>query len=451
LNLLYKTIKFDAEILLNKIAMKRIFISLILISIVMMAMAQDAAVPMLNYKQLEKKLSASDEDIQNPKKNTKSKTWFSRGEMFQDINDVNIEFLRFGMSVMEAKLYYNEPSEIRTKEEEGVVTEEYVYKRIVLVFENGSLVDWEETQVIHENPLPEALEAYKKALEMDADGKLDDKILDNLNRFKRQCENKAIMAFTDDDYNKSVEYFELILEATDTRVYKGVADTIITYNTALAAKNAGDHEKAARYFRKAIDLNYGGSDAYYLLKNEYITLEDSSAAIATLEEGFERYPDTSLILIEIVNYYLTSGDAAKGLRYLELAEKKESSNPSIYFAKGTLFEKVGEDEKALQAYKQALEIDPDYFNAHFNIGALHYNNAVELYDIANSKEDLDEYNAAKAVADKELAKTLPYMEKAHELRPNDRPVLETLQTVYYRLQMMDKYEEVKAKLANLPK
>ena len=429
--------------------MKRIFSLLILISFVMVAMAQDPAVPMLNYNQLEKKLVKSDEDIQNPKKNSKAKTWFARGELFQDINDVNIEFLRIGMPAMEVKLYYNEPSEIRTKEEGGVVTEEFVYERIIIIFENGALSGWKETQVIHEEPLKEALEAYKKTIELDPDGKLDDKILENFDRFKRQCENKAIMSFSEQDYNGAVDYFELLLDATGTRVYKGVADTVIIYNTALAARNADDHKKAAEYFRKAIDLNYGGSDAFYLLKQEYIELEDSAAAIATLEEGFQRYPDTSLILIEIVNYYLTSGNAEKGLEYLELAEKAESGNPSIYFAKGTLYEKVGEDEKALHAYNQALEIDSDYFNAYFNIGALHYNNAVELYDVANTKEDLDEYNAAKKIADEELEKTIPPMEKAHELRPNDRAVLETLQTVYYRLQMMEKYEEVKEKLAKI--
>ncbi len=434
--------------------MKRLLFSLILISSVIMARAQDPAVPMLNYNQLEKKLAKSNEDIQDSKKNTKSKTWFSRGELFQDINDVNTEFLRYGMPAMEIKLYYNEPKEIRTKEEGGVVTEEYVYERIILTLENGNLVSWKETQVIHEDPLPEVLSAYKKAIELDPEGKLDDKLLENLDRFKRQCESKAIISFTSGDFNKSVEYFELIMDATSTRVYKGVADTVIIYNAALAAKNAGDHKKAAKYFKKAIDLNYGGSDAYYLLKNEYIALEDSAAAIATLEEGFERYPDTSLILIEIVNYYLTAGDAEKGLAYLELAEKKETSNPSIYFAKGTLFEKVGEDEKALLAYQQALDIDPEYFNAYFNIGALHYNNAVELYDVANSKEDLKEYNAAKAIADKELANCIEPMEKALPLAPDDKnkiAVLETLQTVYYRLQMLDKYEEAKAKLAEINK
>ena len=52
-------------------------------------------------------------------------------------------------------------------------------------------------------------------------------------------------------------------------------------------------------------------------------------------------------------------------------------------------------------------------------------------------------------ADEELALSIPYMEKAHELDPKDINSLQTLKTIYYRLQMMDKFNEVKEKLDSL--
>jgi Flp pilus assembly protein TadD len=94
-------------------------------------------------------------------------------------------------------------------------------------------------------------------------------------------------------------------------------------------------------------------------------------------------------------------------------------------------------------------VDPEFFNSWFNIGALHFNNAVELYDVANTKEDLDEYNAAKDIADEELKRAIEPMEKAHQLNPDEKGSLETLQTIYYRLQMTDEYDVVKAKLENM--
>jgi len=429
--------------------MKRIIFSVFLITCFILSHAQDVSTPTLNYGSLEKKLAKSDEDIKDPKKSSNPKTWVTRGEIFQDINDVNIEFIRWGMGTSEAKLFLRDPKEVRTVEEGGTVQQIYVYDRINLAFENDVLVDWEETQVIHPDPLPEAIASYEKALELDEEGKNDKKIKTNLDRLKNQLETKAIMGFNKQDYNKSFVAFENILRAGSTRVYEGIIDTIVVYNAALAARNASNHQKAIEYFRKAIDIGYGGSDAYYLLKNEFITVNDSNAAIRTLEEAYTKYPDTTLILIEIVNFYLSSGNSEQGLKYLELAQEQEASNPSIYFAQGTLFEKLGDKEKAMEFYNKAIEVDPEYFNAYFNIGALYYNNAVVMYDEANLIEDLKAYNEAKAKADEELKKAIPPMEKAYEINPEERATLETLQTIYYRLQMLDKYEEVKAKLSEM--
>jgi len=58
----------------------------------------------------------------------------------------------------------------------------------------------------------------------------------------------------------------------------------------------------------------------------------------------------------------------------------------------------------------------------------------------------------KAIEEKakvEFASALPYLEKAHEIEPQDRVVLETLQTVYVQLKMNDKAEAVNTKIEAL--
>ena len=429
--------------------MKRFIIATILLVGVFSVHAQDLATPTLNYSALEKKLKKSDEEINDAKDKVKPNTWFNRGELFLDIHEVNIEFIRLGMPSSEAKLYLKEPNEVKTVEEGGRTTEHHVYDRITLIYENDVLQDYVETQVIHPDPLPAALDAFKEALRLEEKGKLDKKVQEQLENLKRMAESDAIRHFTRNEYDKALGKFELILEASKTEVYENYVDSVIIYNAALAAKNAGNHELSAKYFEQAAEIGYGGSDTYYLLKNEYMALEDSAKALDALQRGHQLFPDTTLILFELVNYYLAVGNADAGMKFLTLAQEKESSNPSIYFAKGTLYERMGEKEKAMEAYKESLEVDPEFFNSWFNIGALHFNNAVEMYDEANTKEDLDEYNAAKAKADEELKRAIEPMEKAHQLNPEEKSALETLQTIYYRLQMTDKYEEVKQKLENM--
>lgn len=411
--------------------------------------AQDMASPTLNYSSLEKKLSKSDEDIMDAKDKTKPGTWFDRGELFLNIHEVNIEFLRLGMPLSEAQLYLKNANEVKTVEENGRTFQHHVYERVTLVFENDFLQDWEETKVIHPDPLPVALDAFKETLNLDEKGKLTKKVRDELENMKRMAEADAIRNFTKNEYAEALGKFELIMDASNTKAYDNYIDSIIIYNAALAAKNSGDHELAAKYFQESIDIGYGGSDAYYLLKNEYVELGDSAMALDALHKGYEAYPDTSLILFELVNYYLSTGDAEEGMRFLTLAQEKEPDNPSIYFARGVQYEAMGEKEKAMKAYKESLEVDPEFFNSWFNIGALHFNNAVELYDIANTKEDLDEYNAAKEKADAELKLSIEPMEKAFELNPDEKASLETLQTIYYRLGMTEEYEAIKAKIEGM--
>ena len=426
--------------------MKRIIISALILAGFTALQAQEVATPSLNFNVVKKKFDKSNEDIVDAKNKIKAKVWFDRGELMKDIYNVNTEFVRRAMPVSEAQLYLGKPAEIKTNDEGQ---ELYVYPRITLIFEGGAVVDWVETEKIVDNPLPIALEAYMEALRLDDKGKLDDKILKNLDELKSQIENEAIIRFTKKDFSGALDQFELILETSKADVYHGYIDSVVVYNAALAARNAENHKKSAAYFQKAIDINYGGSDAYYFLVREYITLKDSTKALSALQKGFEMYPDTTLILFELVNYYINTGDVKACMTYLNIAEEKDSGNPSIYFAKGTLYEKIGERDNAIKEYLRSLEVDPEFYNSWFNLGAAYFNNAVELYDVANTKEDLKEYNKAKAEADEALKKAIEPMEKAHSLKPDDPDSLETLKTIYYRLGEDEKYQEILKKLEGM--
>lgn len=427
--------------------MKRIIITTLILAGFVIVQAQESApTPTLNFNSLKKKFDKSNEDIQDEKAKLKANTWLKRGELLQDIHDVNTEFVRLGMPVSEAQLFLGDPDETKTNDEEQ---ELHVYERITLIFEDGTLTDWIETERILDKPLPLALEAYNEALRLDEKGKLNDKVLEGLERLKRQAEDDAIRQFTKRVYDMALVKFELIMETSKSPVFEGYIDSVVIYNSALAARNAGMHEKAADYFKRATEINYGGSDAYYLLVREYYTLKDSLKALETLQQGFTLYPDTTIILFELVNYYIGTDNAEEGMKYLELAEEAESTNPSIYFAKGSLFDRMGDRDKAIEEYKKSLEVDPEYYNSWYNLGAAYFNNAVELYDEANAKQDLDEYNKAKTVADDELKKAIDPMLKATEIMPAEVDPLETLKTIYYRLQMEEEYNQVIEQINNI--
>jgi len=62
-----------------------------------------------------------------------------------------------------------------------------------------------------------------------------------------------------------------------------------------------------------------------------------------------------------------------------------------------------------------------------------------------------EYDAKVAEGAEFLKLALPYMEKANELGDQEVAILESLRTIYYRLQMTDKYNEVNKILQSVKK
>ena len=93
--------------------MKKISFAIVLIMLInLVGKAQDpmaAQTNLLNYAPVENKLKKSNEDIQDPKKNIKAKTWVTRGNLMTEIYNFHNQYLRKGMPQTEVKLFFKEP------------------------------------------------------------------------------------------------------------------------------------------------------------------------------------------------------------------------------------------------------------------------------------------------------------------------------------------------------
>jgi hypothetical protein len=58
------------------------------------------------------------------------------------------------------------------------------------------------------------------------------------------------------------------------------------------------------------------------------------------------------------------------------------------------------------------------------------------------------YSQLKLDADALLIKSLPYLERADELQPNDQYTMRTLKDIYTRLSMVEKLKSINEKLGN---
>jgi len=306
-------------------------------------------------------------------------------------------------------------------------------------------------QALHPNPLREAVDAYVKALQLDEKKKYEKDIMNRLNTAAIQFLNKGISDFNNGDYNASLDAFVNSVYV-NALPQINLIDTMAIFNAAIAADRAHNYEKAIEYYSKAAELKYEGPKVYAFLANSYKAAGDTLGSVEALKQGIEMWPnDNSLLMVELINYYLTADKTDEAMSYLEKAIEKDPENYSYYFAIGTLYEKKENYEKAIEFYQKTLDINPEYFDAQYNMGAVYYNKAVSHYTIANDipAKEQKKYEAEIAKAKTQLELALPFLEKAYELKDDDISTLQSLKEIYVRLQMYDKSKEMKARLDEL--
>ena len=305
---------------------------------------------------------------------------------------------------------------------------------------------------LSDNPFTTALESYKKALELDPKGRNSNGIKLKLTLLTNDLANSAVDDFKAEDYKKALAKFEQILEIQNMDLLKAddpnAVDTAIVFNAGLAAYNAGEFDTAIKYYKEAAKYGYYGARAYPLISNAYLAKKDTTGALDILKVGFEKYPGDQTLLEGMIQLYIDLKKTDDAMKYLQMAIEKEPNVPRYRFAQGRLYEDMGQEDNAIANYEKALDIDPDFFNALYNLGALYYNKGVEQFNIARDvpPSENEKYQAELKKADDWFQKSLPYMEKCLSLQPDDRGTLESLKNLYYRLQKMDKYNQILEKL-----
>ena len=189
--------------------MKRLLVIALIFSGLVNISAQE--IILLNYKVLEKKFDKSENLIKDEKKGIASKTWYDRGKLLQDIYRIDLEYIAEGSGLTELKLYYKEPIEEVTDEEDPN-TKTLKYERINYIFKNEALSKWVKTKSVTEKPLDLAFDAYVKTLEFDAKKKYSEKVEEQLILLKNEYKQNGINYYYNEDFENALHNFSKVLE-----------------------------------------------------------------------------------------------------------------------------------------------------------------------------------------------------------------------------------------------
>ncbi len=430
--------------------MKKLLVVLSLLIALPMA-AQD-------YSKLQSQVAKSDAEIQDAKKMTQPKVWMNRGELFLDIWTLPTKSIMAGMSHKDIKMLLAKEkiTSSKTEDIEGTLYEVDVYPDKELYYDSqGVLSFWKVTSFAVEKPLFKALEAYLKAAECDVKGSYSKKIKEALLDLQTKFNTDALAAYSLRNYGLAMANFEASLACVESPLV-GKTDSLIIYYTGIVSRAAGDNEKATTYFGKAVQIGYHQKGDIYATYAEALTAAgDTTKALNALTEGLSKYPTNQSIIIGLINTYLQKGDDPKKiLPYVKQAQENDPNNASLNYAEGIVYEQLKDSDNAVKAYKAAIAKDQNNFFANYSLGALYFNQAVETQKKAADELDDKKYEALLQVFDQQLKEALPYLEKAYELNANERAVVESLKTIYFRLreegpEMQKKYEYYNEKLQSM--
>ncbi len=289
------------------------------------------------------------------------------------------------------------------------------------------------------NALTIAYQSYGKALEIEPDYEFKTEINQNKLVIGNLLFSQGVEHFNAKKYDMSLESFESVLKISP-------GDTLATLNAAYSAERSGNKVKAREYYTMLLDMKYNEPKIYVFLSNIYKAEGDSAKALTTVQLGRQRFPSDNNLVIEELNMFLFAAKDKEALESLSVAIQGDPKNSSLYFAQGTVFDKLNRKAEAATSYKKAIEIKPDYFDAYYNLGAMYFNEAAEMANKANDLKSNTEYAKAKDKFDAKFKEAAPFLEKALELNPTDSNTMVSLKQLYARTGENAKYDKLKKQM-----
>jgi Flp pilus assembly protein TadD len=138
----------------------------------------------------------------------------------------------------------------------------------------------------------------------------------------------------------------------------------------------GNETEVARWSRLALQKRGNFEPAMVELAHALFATHQDAEGTRTLEEGVAQYPQDDLMLSDLGNAYLRSGDTAQAAAVLERAVKANPERPEAHNLLGVIARGRGDWSMAEREFRQSLRCQPDGAQANDNLGNLLFERGV---------------------------------------------------------------------------
>jgi tetratricopeptide (TPR) repeat protein len=150
------------------------------------------------------------------------------------------------------------------------------------------------------------------------------------------------------------------------------------------------------------------------------------------------YTDNNIVdfqtssLANMVQAMLDKNEFDKANAFIDNALKGDPNNGTLHDIKGFTIELKDGVDAALPYYRKAVEVAPDFANAHFDVGRCLYLQAQKIIDDNPNATNKELVPKIKPIYDE----AIPFLKKASELNPNDTKAKNVLDDILYKFEVM---------------
>ena len=216
------------------------------------------------------------------------------------------------------------------------------------------------------------------------------------------------------------------------------ADTSLALNNGICALNLQMYDEAIIYFNRAVENGIKNPAVYQKLAQIYTAKFDDKTAMKTLKDGLTISPLNTGLTSDYINLLIDTGDYPKALELINSRLEVENGDKLLLYLYGYLQQANNNKAKAILAYNSALEKDPNYFDAMYQLGLAFINSGNETLKSTDPNK-IQQYNSFINRAEVAL-------ERANEIDPNNRNAVQLLTDIYTRKNELDKVQVLQGKL-----
>lgn len=308
-------------------------------------------------------------------------------------------------------------------------------------FESGFEKDETKKTELYPGQLFVAYDSYEKARELNSGKRTQSIVETQYYQLANDFQNLGTRHYQRREYALAMKAFEHALLVSKSPLISVETDTGLVYNTAIAAYESRNWDKAILYLT-GLDEDSYSTEITLLLQKAYLAVNDSLAGEMALKDGVEKYDYKRTIVLQLVDLYVASGRWEDAFALMDSSISHKPENHYYPWTRGLLYQNREMYEAAISDLILASELAPEEVDIFYNLGVCYYNMGVELNGTARHIRNNSQYMAVRAEARAYFFEAVNWFEKALLVNPTHQATISKLYQLYNRLEMTDKLNEL---------